>query len=38
MGFSATADVKRSDYGLTSWQSLVGDTVHLLIEVEFARK
>jgi polyisoprenoid-binding protein YceI len=38
MGFSATADVKRSDYGLTSWESLVGDTVHLLIEVEFARK
>jgi polyisoprenoid-binding protein YceI len=38
MGFSATGDVKRSDFGLTSWESLVGDTVHLLIEVEFARK
>jgi polyisoprenoid-binding protein YceI len=38
MGFSGTADVKRSDFGLKSWQSVVGDNVRLLVEVEFARK
>ena len=38
MGFSATADVKRSDFGLTSWESLVGDDVRLLIEAEFVHK
>jgi polyisoprenoid-binding protein YceI len=38
MGFSATADIKRSDFGLKAWESLVGDDVHLPIEVEFSRK
>ena len=38
MGFSATADVKRSDFGLKSWESLVGDNVRLLIEAEFVHK
>jgi polyisoprenoid-binding protein YceI len=38
MGFSATGDVKRSDFGLKSWESLVGDNVRLLIEAEFVHK
>ena len=38
MGFSAVGDVKRSDFGLKAWEGLVGDTVRLLIEVEFVRK
>jgi polyisoprenoid-binding protein YceI len=38
MGFWATADVKRSDFGLKSWESLVGDNVRLLIEAQFVHK
>jgi polyisoprenoid-binding protein YceI len=38
MGYSAVADIKRSDFDSKAWQSLVGDDVHLLIEVEFARQ
>lgn len=37
-GFSASATLKRSDFGMTSWQSLVGDTVVLRIEVELVRR
>lgn len=38
IGFSATATLKRSDYGMTSWQSLVGDDIELRIEAELFRK
>jgi polyisoprenoid-binding protein YceI len=34
IGFSASGTLKRSDFGMTSWSSLVGDEVRLLIEVE----
>lgn len=33
-GFSAAGDLSRSDFGLTRWASLVGDTVELRIEAE----
>lgn len=36
-GFSATATLKRSDFGMTSWRSLVGDDVELRIEAELVR-
>jgi polyisoprenoid-binding protein YceI len=38
MGFSAIADIKRSDFGSKAWLSEVGDTVHLVIEAEFTRR
>jgi polyisoprenoid-binding protein YceI len=38
MGFSATTDIKRSDFGSHQYESMVGDDVHLAIEVEFQRK
>jgi polyisoprenoid-binding protein YceI len=38
MGFSATAVIKRSDFGSSAWQGAVGDDVQLVIEAEFARK
>lgn len=34
LGFSASGALKRSDFGMTSWSSLVGDEVRLLIEIE----
>ena len=37
IGFSATATLKRSDFGINAWQSLVGDTVELRIEAEAVR-
>lgn len=37
IGFSATATLKRSDFGITAWRSLVGDEVHLRIEAEAQR-
>jgi polyisoprenoid-binding protein YceI len=37
-GFSASATLKRSEFGMTSWQSLVGDTVVLRIEAELVRR
>jgi len=37
-GFSATAHIKRSEFGLKTYVPLVGDDVDLLIEVEFAKK
>lgn len=36
-GFSAHAQLKRSDFGMTSWKSLVGDDVDLRIEAELVR-
>lgn len=37
-GFSATASLRRSDFGMDSWLSLVGDTVELRIEAELVRR
>ena len=34
LGFSANGSLKRSDFGMKSWSSLVGDDVRLLIEIE----
>lgn len=33
-GFSATATLSRSDFGIDAWSSLIGDTVELRIEAE----
>ena len=38
MGFSATGEIKRSDFGSHQYESMVGDDVHLDIEAEFQRK
>lgn len=37
-GFSARASLKRSDFGMDSWKSLVGDEVELRIEAELVRR
>ncbi|HSD15967.1 MAG TPA: YceI family protein [Thermomonas sp.] len=37
IGFSANATLKRGDYGMTSWRSLVGDDIELRIEAELFR-
>ncbi len=37
-GFSANATIKRSDFGMTSWKSLVGDLVEIRIEAELTRQ
>lgn len=37
-GFSATATLKRSDFGITAWQSLIGDEIELRIEAELTRR
>lgn len=37
-GFSATASLRRSDFGMTSWKNLVGDDVRLVIEAEAVRE
>ena len=36
-GFSATATLQRSDFGIDAWKSMVGDQVELRIEVEAVR-
>jgi len=36
-GFSATATLKRSEFGMIAWQSLVGDNIDLHIEAELTR-
>lgn len=36
-GFSATGTLKRSDFGMDSWKTLVGDEVKLIIEAEATR-
>lgn len=33
-GFSATATLQRSDFGMVAWRSMIGDTVELRIEAE----
>ncbi|RZA22188.1 MAG: polyisoprenoid-binding protein [Lysobacteraceae bacterium] len=38
VGFSARASLKRSDFGMKSWRSLVGDAVELRIEAELVRR
>ena len=38
MGFSASGDIKRSDFGSKALLWAVGDTVHIAIEAEFQRK
>lgn len=37
-GFSATATIKRSDFGVSKYVPLIGDEVALSIEVEFDKK
>lgn len=37
-GFSATTTIRRSDFGMGAWPSLVGDAVELRIEVEAVRR
>lgn len=36
-GFSATATLQRSDFGIDAWQSVIGDRVELRIEAEAVR-
>ena len=36
-GFSATAMLKRSDFGIDAWKSVIGDEVQLRIEAEAVR-
>lgn len=36
-GFSATATLKRSDFGIDAWKSMIGDEVELRIEAEAVR-
>ncbi len=38
MGFSATAHIKRSDFGQTTLSAFVGDQVDLDLELEFVRR
>lgn len=37
MGFSATTDIRRSDFGISKYLPAVGDEVSVLIEVEFRK-
>lgn len=37
MGFSATASLKRSDFGLDAYVPAEGDQVNIFIETEFRR-
>ena len=37
VGFSATATLRRSDFGISAWSSMIGDTVELRIEAEATR-
>lgn len=36
-GFSATGKIRRSDFGMTAWQGVIGDEVELRIEAEATR-
>lgn len=38
LGFSATTTIKRSDFGVTRFEGLVGDEVRLCVEIEFTRQ
>ena len=35
IGFSATGEIKRGEFGSVAWASMIGDDVHLVIETEF---
>jgi polyisoprenoid-binding protein YceI len=37
-GFSATATLSRSAFGMDAWRNVVGDEVELMIEVEAIRR
>lgn len=37
-GFSATGQLRRSDFGMDAWPNVVGDEVALMIEVEAIRR
>lgn len=37
VGFSATGRIRRSDFGMTAWQGVIGDEVELRIEAEATR-
>jgi polyisoprenoid-binding protein YceI len=37
-GFSATATLSRSAFGISAWKTMIGDTVELWIEVEAVRQ
>lgn len=36
-GFSATGTIRRSDFGMTAWQGVIGDEVEVRIEAEATR-
>ncbi len=38
LGFSATAELDRTDFGMTAMQGQIGNTIDLLIETEFSRR
>jgi polyisoprenoid-binding protein YceI len=38
LGFSASATIKRSEFGLTSFEGMVGDDVRLCIEIELTKR
>jgi len=38
MGFSATTQIKRSDFGFSTYVPMIGDEVDLMIEIEFKKK
>jgi polyisoprenoid-binding protein YceI len=37
-GFEITGDIKRSDFGVTKYVPLIGDTVHLSINAAFEKQ
>jgi len=37
MGFSASTVIRRSDFGVTKYEPLVGDNVSVLVETEFSK-
>lgn len=37
LGFSATATLKRSDFGFTTYIPMIGDEINILIETEFVK-
>jgi polyisoprenoid-binding protein YceI len=37
MGFSASTVIRRSDFGVTKYEPMVGDNVSVLIETEFSK-
>ncbi len=37
-GFSATATLRRSEFGIDAWKSVIGDSVELRIEAEAVRQ